>query len=81
MVCATLYGHTSTGGDVKQVNRPEPDLYALIGIAVTEFIREGSVFRIHDVTQVLHAMKAEARDEAFRLRCDAAIRLLADLMH
>ncbi|MDT8852015.1 hypothetical protein RN053_16055 [Pantoea dispersa] len=66
---------------MKQVNRPASDLYALIGSAVTEFIREGSVFRIHDVTQVLHTMKAEARDEDFRHRCDAAIRLLADLMH
>ena len=66
---------------MKDEGRPAPDLYALIGIAVAEFIREERAFMAHDVTLSLHAMKLQADDEEFRHLCDAAIRLLADLMH
>ncbi|GEM_PF-1631977 len=66
---------------MKDENRPAPDLYALIGLAVAEFIREERAFKAHDVSLALHAMKLETNDEEFRYLCDAAMRLLADLMH
>jgi hypothetical protein len=61
--------------------RQTPDIYGLIGIAVAEFIREGRLFKAHDISQSLHVMKSATDDEALRHRCDAAMRLLADLMH
>ncbi|WP_145888253.1 hypothetical protein [Candidatus Pantoea soli] len=66
---------------MKDERRLTPDLYALIGIAVADFIREDRAFKANDVTLALHEMKSEAGDEEFRHLCDAAIRLLADLMH
>ena len=66
---------------MKDENRPAPDLYALIGLAVAEFIREERAFKAHDVSLALHTMKLETNDEEFRYLCDAAMRLLADLMH
>lgn len=66
---------------MRDESRPTSDLYALIGIAVAEFIREERVFKAHDISLSLHVMKLGANDEEFRHLCDAAMRLLADLMH
>lgn len=66
---------------MRDENRPTPDLYALIGIAVAGFVREDRAFEAHDVTLTLHDMKSGTHDKELQQLCDAAIRLLADLMH
>ncbi len=66
---------------MKDEDTPTPDLYALIGLVVAEFIREERAFEAHDVSLALHVMKQGTDDEEFGYLCDAAMRLLADLMH
>lgn len=66
---------------MKDESRPVSDLYALIGVAVAEFIREERAFKAHDIALSLHYKKLKTTDKEFHRQCDAAIRLLADLMH
>ncbi|PIF22433.1 hypothetical protein SAMN06273570_0171 [Candidatus Pantoea floridensis] len=66
---------------LRDENRPTPDLYALIGMAVAEFIREERVFKAHDISLSLHVMKSGTKDKELRRLCDAAMRLLAGMMH
>lgn len=62
-------------------NSLKSDLYAIIGQAVAEFIREERSFKTHDISLSLHAIKSASTDEELRHLCDTAMRLLADLMH
>ncbi|NIF23945.1 hypothetical protein [Candidatus Pantoea multigeneris] len=57
------------------------ELFALLGVTVMEYIREGEPFEIHELAQALQKRKDEAPCEAMKEQCERLIRLLSELMH
>ena len=61
--------------------RMTQEMLALLGSGVTQLLRDGIPFELHELSQALQRLKENEINPEIKQRYEAIIRLLSELMH